>query len=118
MAQPGCLPRRTLVIGRQVLEALAHAHARGMIHRDIKPENLMLVTLGEPGREYERVKLLAATDQAGHKLLLPYAAWSENNAGGITFKLKRVRGSRTARLLFGVRKSYLVDFLARPVSVQ
>lgn len=30
-------------IGRQLLGALAAAHARGIIHRDVKPENLFLV---------------------------------------------------------------------------
>jgi len=51
-------PRRTLVLVRQVLEALAHAHARGIVHRDLKPDNIMIATVGEPGREYEQVKLL------------------------------------------------------------
>ncbi|HSK04215.1 MAG TPA: serine/threonine-protein kinase [Kofleriaceae bacterium] len=50
--------RRTLVIARQVLEALGHAHARGAIHRDVKPDHLFLTSAGEPGRQYERVKLL------------------------------------------------------------
>lgn len=50
--------RRTLVLARQVLGALAHAHAHGAIHRDLKPDHLFLTAEGAPGREYERVKLI------------------------------------------------------------
>jgi tetratricopeptide (TPR) repeat protein len=32
----------------ELLRALAHAHARGIIHRDVKPSNLLLATLDGP----------------------------------------------------------------------
>jgi eukaryotic-like serine/threonine-protein kinase len=40
--------REALRITARLAEALAHAHAQGVVHRDVKPANVMLLPSGEP----------------------------------------------------------------------
>ena len=47
MNKRGALPlKETLSYTEQILRALEHAHAKGIIHRDIKPQNIMLLKNG------------------------------------------------------------------------
>jgi serine/threonine-protein kinase len=78
-------PRRTLVIARQALLGLGHAHQHGLVHRDMKPENIMLARAGKPGQEYEQVKLL---DFGIVKVLAEAAGifgWDKLTSTGVTF---------------------------------
>ncbi len=41
-------PGEAVTIARKMAEAIAHAHAHGVVHRDIKPGNILLAKDGEP----------------------------------------------------------------------
>jgi eukaryotic-like serine/threonine-protein kinase len=47
-------PRAALVLVRQILDGVGHAHSRGLVHRDLKPDNILLVDMGG----WERVKII------------------------------------------------------------
>ena len=50
LARDGALPvGEALRIARELLGALAYAHANDVVHRDIKPETVLLVGTGTPG---------------------------------------------------------------------
>ncbi len=48
---PRVEPKPAIRLAIQVLNALAHAHSKGMVHRDIKPANVLLAELGGSARQ-------------------------------------------------------------------
>jgi serine/threonine-protein kinase len=54
MAEGLMHPRRSLVLARQILDGVGHAHAQGLVHRDLKPDNIMIVDMGG----WERAKIV------------------------------------------------------------
>src|SRR5262245_20096913 len=57
MADRVLTARRSLVLVRQILDGVGHAHAQGIAHRDLKPDNIILVPMGSPP-SWERVKII------------------------------------------------------------
>jgi serine/threonine protein kinase len=67
-------PRRAMIVARQLLDGVGHAHGHGLVHRDLKPENIMLSDMGGWERakivDFGLVKLIgdAETAMGGGKL--------------------------------------------------
>ena len=64
---------------RQILRALEHAHAAGVVHRDLKPENIMLV---ERDGQRDVVKIL---DFGIAKVTQPQSAGEALTQAGVIF---------------------------------
>ena len=54
LAEGPMVPRAALVLARQILDGVGHAHLQGLVHRDLKPDNIMLVDMGG----WERAKIV------------------------------------------------------------
>lgn len=53
----------TLKRSSQVLEAVEHAHGRGIIHRDVKPENIVLATGGAMLLDFGIARAVAVSEE-------------------------------------------------------
>lgn len=57
-------PDDALRVGRDLLEALDHAHGHGVIHRDVKPDNIILHSEGTVLLDFGIARAIAASEQS------------------------------------------------------
>ncbi len=61
-------PIEVRAVGVKIADALAHAHARGVLHRDVKPANILHSRFGEPALADFGLAVLAETRDASLSL--------------------------------------------------
>jgi serine/threonine-protein kinase len=76
-----------LVLFEGVCEAIAYAHARGLVHRDIKPGNLLVDEHGRPRLlDFGIAMADGAGDDGVYRAMTPIYASPEQRGGGIVTK--------------------------------
>ena len=84
-----------LSIFQQVANAIAFAHARGVVHRDIKPDNVMIGAFGEVYVVDWGIAVALRDDGSG---LLPLAADVHEMAGTPAYMAPEMLGMQGARI--------------------
>jgi serine/threonine protein kinase len=79
-------PAETRSVGAKIADALAGAHAEGVLHRDVKPENILITQFGEPVLADFGLAVLTEAREASITLeLTPAYAAPEMFSGGRAF---------------------------------
>lgn len=84
-----------LSIFQQVANAIAFAHARGIVHRDIKPENVMIGAFGEVYVVDWGIALALRDDGSG---LLPMATGAQEMTGTPAYMAPEMLGIEGSRI--------------------
>lgn len=86
--------RGLIEVFRQVCQAIAYAHSKGVLHRDLKPENIMLGEFGEVHVvDWGIAKVLGRTDRASEDGDFDLVSTDRQLHGGYRTQMGQVAGT-------------------------
>ena len=98
MPRDGLPAERVIGLGHQIAEAIAHAHAHGILHRDFKPLNVVVTPDGRPKVLDFGLATRERHDEAAHAPTTPLAR-SEKGTERATSSQERELVRRKSRNL-------------------